>query len=99
TTGTRSLPKYMAILERLATPNGSRWMTYGPSDKVLLRSNRVRAYFDELTELGFRMRYSPRSMFRASSNETYASMGVYGMGPMYVAQRKPNALSRARGLI
>lgn len=98
TTGIRSLPKYMAILERLATPNGSKWMKYTADNPLLMRSNRVRQYFDELTNLGFKMRYAPRAMFRAATNETYAGMGVYGMGPLYLAQRKPNALSRAPGL-
>lgn len=98
-TGVRSLPKYMAILERLATPAGMKWHTLGATDTRLMKSYRVRMYFDELNELLFRMRYMPRAGFRPASNESYASIGAYGTGPLFVGKRQPNALSRTPGML
>lgn len=98
-TGMRSLPKYMAILERLATPTGSRYQVLAANNAALMKNYRVRNYFDELTSLLFTWRNAPRANFRTASNEVYASMGAYGTGPVYVGKRVPNALSRSPSLI
>lgn len=98
-TGARSLPKYMAILERLMTPQGQRWHTLRPTDTSLRKSYRVRDYFDQLTDKLFTMRYNPRSQFIRASNEIYAGLGTYGHGPFFLGMRKPNALYRGRAFI
>jgi len=87
-TGTLALPKYMAVLERIATPHGTRWHTLQTSDTSLLRSYRVRGFFDQLTDKLFQMRYQPKANFRQSSSEVYASMGAYGTGPIFMGKRK-----------
>lgn len=96
-TGARSLPKYVSILERLATPAGQKWHQLTASDPTLRKKRRVRQYFDELAALMFKYRYNPKARFRVSTNEVYMSMGVYGNGPLYIGERKPTVLSRQRG--
>lgn len=98
-TGVLALPKYAAILERLCTPYPQRWHGLTSSNKDLMRSYRVRMYFDQLTELLFEKRYVSRANFRQSAAEVYTSMGCYGTGPIYLGQRTPNALSRAPSLL
>jgi hypothetical protein len=97
TTGTRSLPKYVSILERIATPVGQRWHGLMPSDVRLRKQRRVKAYFDALQDLLFKMRYDPKAWFRTASSEMYTSMGVYGNGPIYIGQRKQTPISRLPG--
>lgn len=96
-TGTRSLPKYASVLERLATPDGQGWHGLAASDASLRKSFRVREYFDELTSLLFKKRYDPKARFRISTSEMYASMGVYGNGPIFVGERRPSVVSPVRG--
>ncbi len=98
-TGTRSLPKYMAILERLATPNGMRWAKLRASEPKLMAVRRVKEYFDQLSDRLHQYRTAPRANFRAASNEVYAQLGAYGNGPIFVGRRNPNALSRTPGII
>lgn len=97
TTGTRSLPKYVSILERIATPVGQRWHGLMPSDVRLRKNRRVKAYFDALQDLLFKMRYDPKAWFRTASSEMYTSMGVYGNGPIYIGQRRTTPVSRLPG--
>jgi hypothetical protein len=97
TTGTRSLPKYVSILERLATPSGQAWHNLTASDPALRKKRRVKAYFDDLRDLLFKYRYNPAARFRVSSNEMYTSMGVYGNGPLFIGERSPNHMNRTRG--
>lgn len=87
-TGVLALPKYMAVLERLITPHGTKWHGLAPQDKNLARSYRVRKFFDELNDLLFQYRYEAKANFRQSSAEMYASIGAYGLGPIYIGKRK-----------
>lgn len=98
-TGAKSLPKYIAILERLATPVGQEWHALGSSDTVLNKKYRVRKYFDELQRRLFKLRYHPQANFRVSSNEVYGSMGVYGNGPIYMQERSITPLMREPGFM
>ena len=98
-TGALALPKYVAVLERMATPFQSVWHNVMASDRSLMRIHRVRAYFEELNRMLMTTRYAYRANFRRSSLETYTQLGVYGTGPMYLGQRKPNSLSKELGLI
>lgn len=98
-TGARSLPKYTSVLERLATPNGSRYQGLRASNTALNKIRRVKSYFDELTDLLFKLRDGPVSRFRIATSEMYASLGCYGTGPISVMQRKPNALYGKRTAI
>lgn len=97
TTGTRSLPKYVSILERIATPVGQKWHGLQASDERLRQNRRVKLYFDALSDLLFRKRYDPKAWFRTASNEMYTSMGAYGNGPIYIGQRKKTPLSNVPG--
>lgn len=97
TTGTRSLPKYVSILERIATPVGQKWHKLMPSDTTLQKKRRVRMYFDELNNILFKYRYNPKARFRIASNEVYGSMGVYGTGPLYIGERKTSMRSAQPG--
>lgn len=97
-TGLRSLPKYVAILERLATPPGQRWHALRPSDPTLRTKPRVRRYFDELSHLLFSKRYDPKARFRIATNEMYMNMGVYGNGPLFIGERKRGVLNPVAGI-
>lgn len=96
-TGVRSILKYVAILERIATPANQKWHTLTASDTSLRKKAKVREYFDELTALLFRYRNNPTAGFRIASNEVYSSMGVYGNGPIYLGQRKPRTRAQQPG--
>lgn len=85
-TGIRSLLKYQAVMERIATPNGIKWASLTVSDSSLKKKYRVRKYFGELNEKLFSKRYNPKSRFIQASSEVYGSMGVYGMGPTFLGQ-------------
>lgn len=97
TTGTRSLPKYVSILERIATPVGQKWHGLQASDERLRQNRRVKLYFEALSDLLFRKRYDPKAWFRTASNEMYTSMGAYGNGPIYIGQRRKSPLSNVPG--
>lgn len=97
TTGTRSLPKYTAVLERMLTPQSQRWHTVSANNRDLMREPRVQEYFDQTTDVLFDMRYAPRARFVQASSEVYAALGTYGTGPMFLGSRRLTPLDRRGG--
>lgn len=93
-TGLRSLEKYVAVLEQIATPHKLKYSQLTASNRDLMKIARVRDYFDQVTDRLFKMRYAPTAQFIQASSEVYASIGAYGTGPCYLGKRQPNALSR-----
>jgi hypothetical protein len=87
-TGVRSLVKYQAVMERIATPTGVQWAQLTVGDDSLAKSYRVRKFFGELNSKLYKKRYNPKARFIQASHETYASMGVYGMGPIFLGNRR-----------
>lgn len=98
-TGVNALPKYMAILERMATPHNSQWHNIIASDRSLMRKPRVRAFYQDLNSLMMTERSKHRAYFRLTAAQTYGQLGVYGTGPLYLGARRPNALSRDPGYL
>jgi len=92
-TGALALPKYVAVLERMATPYQSVWHNIMADDRALMRKRRVREYYEELNRMLFSFRYQYRPNFRRPALETYTQPAAYGTGPMFLGQRTPNALS------
>lgn len=99
TTGTRSLPKYTSVLARMMTPMSQRWHGLSNSNKDLMKIHRVKHYYDQVTNVLFRLRYNPNALFEVASNEVYSSLGCYGTGPMFIGRRRRTALNMQPGLM
>lgn len=96
-TGARSLPKYAAVLQQIATPHRTLYQMLEASNKDLMKIHRVKKYFDELNERMFRLRYNPTANFIQAAFEVYLSIGAYGNGPCFLGRRQPNAISKNGG--
>lgn len=97
TTGRRSLPKYVSVLERLGTPQGQVWHGLKASDSNLQNILAVKDYFETLTKLLFKLRYHPKARFIPASGEMYSQIGVYGNGPVFIGERPRNPRSTEMG--
>lgn len=93
-TGTRSLPKYAAVLEQISTPHRMVYQQIVATNPDLMKLRRVRTYFDEVTRILRQKRYMPTANFIQASSEVYQSIGTYGNGPCFLGRRTPNALSK-----
>lgn len=106
TTAQRALPKYVALLSSLLTPQQQTWHTLAPDDDALARIKAVRDYFDTVNRVLFRARYEPAAGFEVAQFQTYAALGVYGTGPKFIAKRRqrlgsnhaPGIIYRAQAL-
>lgn len=80
-----ALDRFGAAMESLLTPRSSKWHTCRANNEDLMRIHNVRLYFDELTDLLFKMRYSSTSNFASQNYEQYLSLGAFGTGSVFVA--------------
>lgn len=80
-TGVNCLPKYVAILNAMLTPQGSRWHKLTADNPDLMKDYSVRDYFDQLNNVLFTYRDDPNARFKQTIGEVYTGLGVYGMGP------------------
>jgi hypothetical protein len=79
-----ALTRFGSILDSLLTPRNQTWHRLKPSDNALLRSKRVREYFEDITRLLFKYRYAPKANFSSQNQRNYKSLGAYGSGCMFV---------------
>jgi hypothetical protein len=98
-TASRALPKYAAVLERIATPHNMLYQNLMATDATLMKSRRVREYLQALRDLIFKYRYGTKANFGRTASETWLSLGAYGTGPFFLGQRTPNALFKGQSFI
>lgn len=79
-TAIKGLEMFAATLDSLLTPRSQKWHKLRASDPALMKSVRVRQWFDYVTELLFRYRYAADANYAAASHETYLSLGAFGTG-------------------
>jgi hypothetical protein len=83
-TGALALTKFAAAIESFSTPRNMRWNRLTVNDKALGKSQSVKAYLDEVNDLLYQVRYSPRAAFANQTHEVYLSYGAFGSGVMLI---------------
>ena len=76
-TATLANERFAAAMESILTPRSSRWHGLS-SDKSLEDNHEVSLFLDDLTDLLFKNRYSPRANFASQQHENYMGMGAFG---------------------
>ena len=83
-TGMMALHRFSAICDSLMTPRNMFWHALGPEHDHLMRSRKVRLWFDEVTRMLFRMRYSPHANFIAPNALGFQGLGAFGNACLFV---------------
>jgi len=78
--------RFSAVIESLITPQNSFWAHLRPADKMLKNNRQARKFYEEFNEALFRYRYRPVANFVGNSQQSYASIGAYGNGILFVDQ-------------
>ncbi len=76
-TAQTSSQKFAAIVENLMTPRTQVWNALKPPEE-LSQDHEVEQYLEELNDLLYEVRYSPRSHFPENKHLCYRSLGIFG---------------------
>ena len=83
-TASLALDRFAAAMESMLTPRTQRWHKLKVSDPVLNEDPEVRRYLDDVTQILFSVRYSPKANFASQAHESYISLGAFGTGGMFI---------------
>lgn len=79
-----ALERFAAAMESMLTPRTMKWHKLSTQDPALEDNQQVQAYLDEVTNILFQTRYSPKANFASQVHENYMSLGAFGSGALFV---------------
>lgn len=83
-TASLAAQKAVSAIAAFAWPSNQRYQKLTTNDPALNKSQRVKVWFDSLTDRLFEARYSPRASFEAQMAEAGLMSFVFGSGPMFI---------------
>lgn len=83
-TANLALERFSAAMESMLTPRTQRWHKLRTGVPELDENQEVKEYLDQVTQILFQVRYSPRANFASQANEAYMSLGAFGTGSVFV---------------
>jgi hypothetical protein len=84
--------KAVSAISAFAWPSNQRYQKLTTDNPALNKSNRVKTYFDEVTDRLFRARYSPRAAFESQMGEAGMQFMVFGTGLVFIDDNIGTAL-------
>lgn len=85
-----ALERFAATVENLLTPRAQLWHGLKSVTESLNNIPAVAAYFEEVRDILFRYRYSPRANYASQQHETYMSLGAFGTGVLFIGEDLKN---------
>lgn len=83
-TGALALERFTAILDSLMTPRNMTWHGLQASNDDIMKDRRVRIWFEQVTRLLFKYRYSPIANFSAQNANHWQGLGAFGNGNLLI---------------
>ena len=80
----QALESFAAIMEMMLFPRTQRWHKLTPIDPSLKDNRNVRAYLEDMTDVMFASRYSPRSNFASNAHECMKDIGAFGTTSLFI---------------
>lgn len=77
-----ALERFAAAVESVVTPRTQTW--HGLQNERFADDNEVQQYYEAVTRILFRIRYSPAANFANQMSENYVSIGAFGNGCIFV---------------
>ncbi|WP_191964944.1 portal protein [Mycobacterium tuberculosis] len=79
-----ALPKFAAAVISFTMPATQRYQSLTTVDPDLAKSTNVKRYLEMVTDLIFKVRYSPHSNFQAQTGEAILDIGAFGTGIVFI---------------
>jgi hypothetical protein len=81
-----ALEKFAAAMESMLTPRSSKWHGLRHPDDRINEDQEASKWYDDLTDVLFSLRYSPRANFASQQHENYMSLGAFGSNVLAVEE-------------
>ena len=79
-----ALDRFAAAMESMLTPRTQQWHRLKVRNPELRENDQIQEYLDEVTQILFQVRYSPKANFASQAHENYISLGAFGSGAILI---------------
>jgi hypothetical protein len=79
-----ALDRFAAAMESMLTPRTQQWHRLKVRNPELRENDEIQEYLDEVTQILFQVRYSPKANFASQAHENYISLGAFGSGAILI---------------
>lgn len=83
-TGMMALNRFMAICDSLLTPRNQTWHGLEADDDYVMKDRATRLWFERVTRILFKLRYSPLANFAGQNQSNWRQLGAYGTMGMFI---------------
>lgn len=91
-----ALERFGAILDSLLTPRNMMWHGLEADNPYVMKQRGVKLYYEQVTRILFKYRYSPFANFSAQNQNVYQGLGAFGTSTMFVDSFQ--GVEKVRGL-
>src|SRR5580765_34250 len=82
-TGALALHRFCAIADSLVTPKNMQWHGLR-GDPYIMKDRASKLWYEQVTEILFRLRYADIANFAAQNYNNWQSLGAFGNSTMYI---------------
>ena len=79
-----ALSKFAAAVISMSFPATQRYHALTTHDPALAKNSNVKKYLEAVTDILFRVRYSPQANYQAQSGECVMDIGAFGTGILFI---------------
>lgn len=79
-----ALPAFAAAIESMVCPRTQKYQGLKPASPRVKVDLATEAYLEDMRDLIFQVRYSPRANFASQVSEVFMSMGAFGTGALFI---------------
>lgn len=82
--GMLALHRFCAICDSLVTPKNDQWHALVDEDDDLMKNRQVAIWYEQATDILFKMRYAPTANFSSQNYNAWQSLGAFGNSTIFV---------------
>ena len=82
-TAALALERFAAAMESMLTPRNSRWHRVLTTNPDLNRDRETKLFFEQVTNVLFKHRNSPRANYASQQHEVYIGLGAFGTAAIH----------------
>ena len=83
-TAALGLERFAAAMESMLTPRNQKWHRLKASNDFLNKDYATKLWFEQVTNILFKARYSPKANYSSQQHEVYMGLGAFGTGSMFI---------------
>ncbi len=86
-TAPKALEDCAAVVESMLFPRTQKWHKLAPANPALAEVKAVQTYLEDVTDVLFSARYSPKANFASQAHENALGLTAFGTGSLFVDEK------------